>query len=86
MLDKETVYIGIELHEMDFVSVLRAARLMNTSRENVIKQAVADYLIHLQRQGMDVGIQLPPEPENKPANEPADEEKDKVKKGSDGKE
>ena len=83
-VERDEVVITVALHEMDFVSVLRAARLFGTTRENVIKQAVADYLIHLQRQGMDVGIQLPPEPENKPANEPADEKKDKAKKGSDG--
>jgi len=82
MLDKETVYIGIELHEMDFVSVLRAARLMGTSRENVIKQAVANYLVQMQKQGLDVGIQLPPEPE--PEDKPDKPKSEKVKKGSDG--
>ena len=82
--DNEDVWIPIRLHQLDFVSVLRAARLMGTSRENIIKQAVANYLVQMQKQGLDVGIQLPTEPANKPADEPAAEKKEKVKKGSDG--
>ena len=77
--EKDEVVITVSLHELDFVAVLRAARLLGTTRENVIKQAVANYLVQLQRQGLDVGIQLPPEP--KP------EKKEKVTKaGNDSKE
>ena len=84
--EKDEVIIAVSLHEMDFVSVLRAARLLGTTRENVIKQAVANYLVQMQKQGMDVGILLPDEPkaeEAKPENtEPKSEEKEKAVKGS----
>jgi hypothetical protein len=88
--EKDEVIIAVSLHELDFVSVLRAARLLGTTRENVVKQAVANYLVQMQRQGMDVGIQLPPEPkpeEAKPEDtEPVSEKKEKATKGSgDGK-
>jgi hypothetical protein len=76
--EKDEVIITVSLHEMDFVSVLRAARLLGTTRENVVKQAVADYLVQMQRQGMDVGIVLPPEPEPENA-----ERKEKVAKAED---
>jgi hypothetical protein len=80
--EKDEVIIAVSLHEMDFVSVLRAARLLGTTREIIVKQAVADYLVQMQRQGMDVGIVLPSEP--KPENT---ERKEKVAKaGDDGKE
>ncbi len=79
--ERDEVIIAVPLHEMDFVSVLRAARLLGTTRENVIKQAVANYLVQMQRQGLDVGIQLPPEPEAKPENGPKSEEKEKAAKG-----
>jgi hypothetical protein len=59
--EKDEVVIAVSLHELDFVSVLRAARLLGNTRENIIKQAVVNYLVQLQRQGLDVGIQLPPE-------------------------
>ena len=67
--DRDEVVIGVTLHEMDFVSVLRAARLLGTGRENIIRQAVADYLVRLQRQGLDVGIALPPEPDSEEKRE-----------------
>lgn len=35
--ERDEVIIAVSLHELDFVSVLRAARLMGTTRENVIK-------------------------------------------------
>ena len=60
--ERDEVIIAVPLHELDFVSVLRAARLLDTTRENVVKQAVANYLVRMQKQGLDVGIQLPPEP------------------------
>ena len=89
--ERDEVIIAVPLHEMDFVSVLRAARLLGVTRENVIKQAVANYLVQMQKQGLDVGIQLPPETkdeETKPENpEPKSEEKEKAAKGrGDGKE
>jgi len=62
MLEGDQVIIAVSLHELDFVSVLRAARLLGNTRENIIKQAVVNYLVQLQRQGLDVGVQLPPEP------------------------
>jgi hypothetical protein len=83
--EKDEVIIAVSLHELDFVSVLRAARLLGATRENVVKQAVTNYLLQMQKQGLDVGIQLPPEPENKPADELAGEKKEKASKGSDGK-
>ena len=86
MLEKDEVIIAVSLHELDFVSVLRAARLLGATRESVIKQAVANYLIQLQKQGLDLGIQLPPEPkaeEAKPKNTKSkSEKKNKVTKGS----
>jgi hypothetical protein len=60
--EKDEVVIAVSLHELDFVSVLRAARLLGNTRENIIKQAIVNYLVQLQRQGLDVGVQLPPEP------------------------
>ena len=85
--EKDEVIIAVPLHEMDFVSVLRAARLLGTTRENVIKQAVANYLVQMQRQGMDVGIQLPDEPkpdETNPENtELKSDEKEKATKRQD---
>ena len=68
--EKDEVVITVSLHELDFVSVLRAARHLDTSRENVIRQAVANYLVQAQRQGMDVGIQLPDEPGFEPKSMP----------------
>ena len=62
LIEKDEVIIAVSLHEMDFVSVLRAARLLGNTRENIIRQAVANYLVQLQKEGLDVGIQLPPEP------------------------
>ena len=84
--ERDEVIIAVSIHEMDFVSVLRAARLLGTTRENVVKQAVANYLVQMQKQGLDVGIQLPPEPkseETEPENtEPESEKKEKAAKGS----
>ena len=85
--ERDEVIIVVSLHELDFVSVLRAARLLGTTRENVIKQAVANYLVQMQKQGLDIGIQLPPEPkpeEAKPENttEPKSEKKEKATKVS----
>jgi hypothetical protein len=62
LIERDEVIIAVPLHELDFVSVLRAARLLGNTRENIIKQAVVNYLVQLQRQGLDVGVQLPPEP------------------------
>lgn len=78
--ERDEVIIAVSLHEMDFVSVLRAARLLGTTRENVVKQAVANYLVQMQKQGLDVGIQLPPEPKAEEA-EPKSEKKEKAAKG-----
>ena len=74
--ERDEVIITVSLHELDFVSLLRAARLLGTSRETVIKQAVANYLVQLQKQGLDLGIQLPPEPkaEEEKKDEPASSE------------
>ncbi len=85
--ERDEVIIAVPLHEMDFVSLLRAARLLGTTRENVVKQAVANYLVQMQRQGLDVGIELPPEPkgeEAKPENSESRSEK-KEGVGGDGK-
>ena len=88
--EKDEVIIAVSIHEMDFVSVLRAARLLGTTRENIVKQAVAHYLIQMQKQGLDVGIVLPPEPgaqEGRSDSEPKSEKKEKMARGSnDGKE
>ena len=84
LIEKDEVIIAVSLHEMDFVSVLRAARLLGTTRENIIRQAVANYLVQLQKEGLDVGIQLPPEPkpeEAKPENTEPKSEKEKATKG-----
>ena len=84
--ERDEVIIAVSLHELDFVSVLRAARLLGATRESVIRQAVANYLIQLQKQGLDLGIQLPPEPkaeEAKPENiQSKSEKRNKVTKGS----
>ncbi len=69
LLEKDEVIITISLHEMDFVSVLRAARLLGNTRENIIRQAVVNYLVQLQKQGLDVGVQLPPEPKTEKKQE-----------------
>ena len=80
--EKDEVLIAVSLHEMDFVTLLRAARMLGITREAVIKQAVVNALIQMQRQGMDLGIQLPPEPkqeepgETKPAKERTVEDRD----------
>ena len=89
--ERDEVIIAVSLHELDFVSVLRAARLLGTTRENVIKQAVANYLVQLQKQGLDVGIQLPLEPKSEDTKaedtESKSEKKGKATKVSgDGKE
>jgi hypothetical protein len=80
----EDVWIQVRLHELDFVSVLRASRLLGTTRENVIKQAIVSYLIQLQKQGLDLGIQLPPEPKAKQEGkvEPASSEIPRAGDGS----
>jgi hypothetical protein len=80
----EDVWIQVRLHELDFVSVLRASRLLGTTRENVIKQAIVSYLIQLQKQGLDLGIQLPPEPKAKQEEkvEPASSEIPRAGDGS----
>ena len=84
--ERDEVIIAVSLHEMDFVSVLRAARLLGTTRENVIKQAVANYLVQMQKQGLDVGIQLPPETKGEEAKSentgPKSEKKEKATRGS----
>ena len=82
--ERDEVIIAVPLHEMDFVSILRAARLLGTTRENVVKQAVANYLVQMQKQGLDVGIQLPPETkdeEAKPENTESKSEKEKAARG-----
>ena len=89
--ERDEVIIAVSLHELDFVSLLRAARLLGTTREDVIKQAVANYLVQVQKHGLDVGIQLPPEPkpeEAKPEDtESKSEQEGKATKTSgDGKE
>ena len=77
--ERDEVIIAVPLHEMDFVSVLRAARLLGTTRENVVKQAVANYLVQMQKQGLDVGIQLPPEPTPEEAKSESAESKSEEK-------
>jgi len=59
--ERDEVMIAVALHELDFITTVRAARLLGTTRENIIKQAVANYLMQLQRQGLDLGIRLPSE-------------------------
>jgi hypothetical protein len=71
--EDDEVVIAVSLHELDFVSVLRAARLLGNTRENIIKQAIANYLVQLQRQGLDVGVQLPPELRDEKQQEGKDE-------------
>jgi hypothetical protein len=82
--EKDEVVIAVSLHELDFVSVLRAARLLGNTRENIIRQAVVNYLIQLQKQGLDLGIQLPPEPKAKQEEkvEPASSEIPRAGDGS----
>ncbi len=73
MINKDEVAITITLHELDFVSLLRASRLTGLPREEIVRRAVGSYLVSLQKQGLDLGIVLPPEPK---AEEKPEDKKD----------
>jgi hypothetical protein len=69
VIGRDEVLINVTLHELDFVSLLRASRLMGLPRDEIVRRAVGGYLVSLQKQGLDVGIVLPPEPKQE-AKEP----------------
>jgi len=81
MIGRDEVAITVLLHEMDFVALLRACRLMGLPREELVRRAIAGHLVALQRQGLDLGIRLP-EDEKPPEKQPESAEVG----GSDGKE
>ena len=62
MLDQDQVCINVTLHEVDFVALLTAARLLGCRRDDLIRRAIASYLLSLQKSGVDLGIQLPSAP------------------------
>jgi hypothetical protein len=74
------VLISVSLHELDFVALVRASRMLGVDREEVIRRGVMGYLVSMQRQGMDLGIQLP---EGPLAGE-APGQKEEVKEAPDG--
>jgi hypothetical protein len=68
MIQRDEVLITVVLHELDFVSLLRASRLLGLPRDEIVRRAVGGYLVSLQKQGLDLGIVLPVE-EKEPKGE-----------------
>lgn len=75
-MNRDEVMISITLHELDFISLVRASRLVGLPRDEVVRRAIAGYLVNLQRQGLDLGIVLPEEPAKAP---PGDGQRASVK-------
>ena len=59
MIGRDEVAITVPLHEMDFVALLRASRVVGMPRDELVRRAIAGHLVALQRQGLDLGIVLP---------------------------
>lgn len=86
MIGRDEVAITVWLHEMDFVALLRACRLIGMPRDEMVRRAIASHLVALQRQGLDLGIVLPEQAEaSEGQKQPVADAKASAKDGGDGK-
>ena len=66
MVGPEEVVISVTLHELEFMAILKAAQLTSVSREQVIRRAITDHLVQLQKDGFPLGIVFPLDQTAKP--------------------
>lgn len=56
-LEPDEVLIAVPLHDLDHAALVRAAQAIGVTRNDLIKQAVADKLLEIQKGGIDLGIE-----------------------------
>ncbi|MBA7704188.1 hypothetical protein ES703_112989 [subsurface metagenome] len=55
-LEPDEVMIAVPLHDLDHAALVRAALATGVTRNDLVKQAIADKLLEIQKQGIDLGI------------------------------
>lgn len=57
-LEPDEVMIVVVFHDLDYAALVRATQATGVTRNDLIKQAVADKLVEIQKGGIDLGIEL----------------------------
>lgn len=55
-LEPDEVMIMVPLHDLDHAALVRAAQATGVTRNDLVKQAIADKLLEIQKGGIDLGI------------------------------
>ena len=56
-LELDEVKIIVILHDLDYSALVRATQATEITRNDLVKQAIADKLLEIQKGGIDLGIE-----------------------------